>query len=155
MRVMMLLLLLDSMQGRRGESQADDYVVVAVAKVGHNCNFHHHRHRCIHIAHCYYTEIGMNAVYGAEKLCNYYLNCSLKVLRHIQNPNSYLFSLADNKKQFYNSLPSTFTTAQAVELGVNFDFQERRVKDFLNDTVLFKKIKHGTYERRLMDKKEE
>ena len=36
-------------------------VVVAVAKVGHNCNFHHHRHRCIHIAHCYYTEIGMNA----------------------------------------------------------------------------------------------
>lgn len=36
-------------------------VAAAVAKVGHNCNFHHHRHRCIHIAHCYYTEIGMNA----------------------------------------------------------------------------------------------
>ena len=101
------------------------------------------------------TEIGMNAVYGAEKLCNYYLNCSLKVLRHIQNPNSYLFSLADNKKQFYNSLPITFTTAQAVELGVNFDFQERRVKEFLNDTVLFKKIKHGVYERIIIDKKDE
>nr|WP_315186885.1 DUF3987 domain-containing protein [uncultured Flavobacterium sp.] len=101
------------------------------------------------------TEIGMNAVYGAEKLCNYYLNCTLKVLRHIQNPNSYLFSIADNKKQLYNSLPSIFTTAQAVDMGVQFDFQERRVKEFLKDEVLFKKIKHGTYERRLMDKKEE
>lgn len=101
------------------------------------------------------TEIGMNAVYGAEKLCNYYLNCSLKVLRHIQNPNSYLFALTDNKKQFYNSLPRTFTTAQAIDLASHFDFQERRVKEFLNDTMLFKKIKHGVYERIIIDKKDE
>lgn len=100
-------------------------------------------------------EIGLDAVIGAEKLCNYYLNCSLKVLRYIQDPNSYLFSLADNKKQFYNSLPNTFNTAQAVEMGVQFDFQERRVKEFLNDSVLFKKIKHGTYDRRIVNKKEE
>jgi hypothetical protein len=101
------------------------------------------------------TEIGLNAVIGAEKLCNYYLNCSLKVLRYIQNPNSYLYSLADNKKQFYNSLPNTFNTAQALEMGVQFDFQERRVKEFLNDPVLFKRIKHGTYERIIVVKKEE
>ena len=100
------------------------------------------------------TEIGLNAVIGAEKLCNYYLNCSLKVLRYIQNPNSYLYSLADNKKQFYDSLPTRFTTAQAVEMGVPFDFQERRVKEFLNDEVLFKKIKHGTYERKIVKKEE-
>jgi hypothetical protein len=66
-----------------------------------------------------------------------------------------LFSLADNKKQFYNSLPSTFNTAQAVELGNQFDFLERRVKEFLNDPVLFKRIKHGTYEKRIIVKKEE
>jgi hypothetical protein len=101
------------------------------------------------------TEIALNALIGAEKLCNYYLNCSLKVLGYIQNPNSYLYSLADNKKQFYDSLPTRFTTAQAVEMGVQFDFQERRVKEFLNDPVLFKRIKHGTYERRIVDKKEE
>ena len=100
-------------------------------------------------------EIGLDAVIGAEKLCNYYLNCSFKVLRYIQNPNSYLFSLADNKKQFYDSLPTRFNTAQAVEMGIQFDFQERRVKEFLNDSVLFKKIKHGTYERRIVNKKEE
>ncbi len=40
-------------------------VVVAVAKVGHNCNFHHHRPRCIHIAHCYNTEIDLNATANA------------------------------------------------------------------------------------------
>lgn len=101
------------------------------------------------------TEIGLNAVIGAEKLCNYYLNCSLKVLRYIQNPNTYLFSLAENKRQFYNSLPNTFTTAVAVEIGAQYEFLERRVKEFLNDTVLFKKVKHGTYERRIIDKKEE
>lgn len=100
------------------------------------------------------TEIGLNAVIGAEKLCTYYLKCSLKVLRYIQNPNSYLYSLTDNKKQFYDSLPTRFTTAQAVEMGVPFDFQERRVKEFLNDEVLFKKIKHGTYERRIVKKEE-
>jgi hypothetical protein len=77
------------------------------------------------------------------------------VLRYIQNPNSYLYSLADNKKQFYNSLPNTFNTAQALEMGVQFDFQERRVKEFLNDPVLFKRIKHGTYERIIVVKKEE
>ncbi len=101
------------------------------------------------------TEIGLNAVIGAEKLCSYYMNCSLKVLRYIQNPNSYLYSLADNKKQFYNSLPVTFNTAQAVEMGSQFDFLERRVKEFLNDPVLFKRIKHGTYEKRIVVKKEE
>ena len=100
-------------------------------------------------------EIGLDAVIGAEKLCNYYLNCSLKVLSYIQNPNSYLFSLADNKKQFYYSLPNSFNTALAVEMGAQFDFQERRVKEFLNDSILFKKIKHGNYERKIIDKKEE
>ena len=101
------------------------------------------------------AEIGLNAVIGAEKLCNYYLNCSLKVLNYIQNPNSYLNLLADNKKQFYNSLPNRFNTALAVEMGAMFDFQERRVKEFLNDSILFKKIKHGNYERKIIDKKEE
>ena len=100
-------------------------------------------------------EIGLDAVIGAKKLCNYYLNCSLKVLSYIQNPNSYLFSLAENKKQFYNSLPNSFNTALAVEMGAQFDFQERRVKEFLNDSILFKKIKHGNYERKIIDKKEE
>ena len=32
------------------------------------------------------TEIGLNAVIGAEKLCNYYLNCSfLKLSKFLGN----------------------------------------------------------------------
>jgi hypothetical protein len=101
------------------------------------------------------SEIRLNAVIGAEKLCVYYLNCSFKVLKFIQNPNSYLYSLTENKKQFYNSLPNTFTTAQAIEMSVQFDFKERRVKQFLHDSILFKKIKHGKYEKIIIIKKAE
>lgn len=91
--------------------------------------------------------VELEAVKGAEKLCAYFMNCSFKVLKIIQNPAEYLGALADNKRKFYNELKENFTTAEAVKLGLDFEIQERRVKDFLKDTVLFKRIKHGTYEK--------
>ena len=65
----------------------------------------------------------------------------------IQDPAEYLGTLADNKRKFYNQIKESFTTAEAVTLGLDFDIQERRVKEFLKDTVLFKRIKHGFYEK--------
>lgn len=99
-------------------------------------------------------NIGITAVQGAEKLCKYFMNCAFKVLAVIQNPIEYLETLAENKKDFYKTIADKFTTAEAIKLGLNFDFQERRVKDFLNDTVLFKKIKHGTYEKTIKPERE-
>ncbi|MCF7559424.1 DUF3987 domain-containing protein [Sabulilitoribacter multivorans] len=95
------------------------------------------------------TEIGISAVRGANALCKYYLNCAFKVLAKIQNPLNHLNQLPDNKKHFYNELPDKFTTAEAIELGETFDFQERRLKTFLNDHLLFRKIKHGNYEKKI------
>lgn len=92
-------------------------------------------------------SIGIRAVQGAKDLCAYYMNCAFKVLAVIQNPIEYLKTLAENKKRFYYTIPEKFTTAEAIEIGLKFDFLQRRVKDFLNDTVLFKKIKHGNYEK--------
>ena len=94
-------------------------------------------------------EIGIEAVKGANALCKYYLNCAFKILKKIHNPVGRLNQLPDNKKQFYNALANKFTTAEAIELGNKFDFQERRVKEFLNDEYLFKKIKHGSYEKKI------
>lgn len=93
------------------------------------------------------NEIELKAVQGAKDLCVYYMNCAFKVLAVIQNPNEYLQTLTENKRTFYNAIPERFTTAEAIVLGLSFDFLERRVKDFLNDTILFKKIKHGKYEK--------
>lgn len=98
--------------------------------------------------------IGLRAVQGAKDLCTYYMNCAFKVLAVIQNPIEYLQTLAENKRGFYNAIQEKFTTAEAVKLGLSFDFLERRVKEFLNDTVLFKKIKHGTYEKTIKPERE-
>lgn len=95
------------------------------------------------------TEIGIKAVKGADALCKYFMNCAFKVLAKIQNPTDHLNILVDNKKQFYNALQNKFTTAEAIELGKKFDFQERRLKDFLKDPYFFKKIKHGKYEKKI------
>lgn len=89
--------------------------------------------------------IEITAVQGAEKLCAYFMNCSFKVLEAIQNPEEYLNTLTDNKQKFYRELKEQFTTADAITIGLNFDIQDRRVKEFLKDTLLFKRIKHGFY----------
>jgi hypothetical protein len=98
--------------------------------------------------------VELTAVKGAEKLCTYFMNCSFKVLAVIQDPSEYLGTLADNKRRFYHNLKENFTTAESVTLGVNFDIQERRVKEFLKDTVLFKRIKHGFYEKNIKSQQE-
>ena len=95
------------------------------------------------------TEITLNAVKGANALCKYYMNCAFKVLAKIQSPKDYLNQLPDNKKRFYVALQNTLTTGEAVKLGLNFDLKERCVKGFLNDNILFNKIKHGHYERKI------
>lgn len=102
----------------------------------------------------YSDEIQIRAVKGAKDLCNYYMNSSFKVLAILQNPNEYLKTLADNKINFYNEIGNEFTTAVAIEIGKKFDIQERRVKDFIKDTVLFKNTKHGFYEKIIKTKQE-
>lgn len=95
----------------------------------------------------YSNFVELKAVKGAEKLCTYFMKCSFKVLAIIQDPAEYLGTLADNKRRFYHELKESFTTAEAVILGLNFDIQERRVKELLKDTILFKRIKHGFYKK--------
>lgn len=91
--------------------------------------------------------IQLEAVQGAEKLCTYFMNCSFKVLEVIQNKKDYLQTLPEQKQKFYYLLAKKFTTAEAVTIGLNFQFSERSIKTFLTDTILFKKMKHGIYEK--------
>jgi hypothetical protein len=91
------------------------------------------------------TEIEISAVEAAKVLCDYYIACSFKVLAKIQNKENYLLTLPHNKKQLFDELEQSFTTADAVIAGVGLGLLERAVKGFLKDTLLFKRVKHGTY----------
>ena len=96
--------------------------------------------------------IELKAVEGAKKLCNYYLICSFKVLSIIQNPAKYLETFPENKKNLYNTLKYNFTTAEAIEIGNKYGILERQTKSFLKDTILFNRIKHGFYEKKINPK---
>lgn len=89
--------------------------------------------------------VELAAVEGSRLLCDYYLNCALKVLAKIQNKENYLLSLSSEKQALFNSLDNEFTTAEAVEVGAEKGLNEKAVKRLLNDVQLFKKIKHGNY----------
>jgi len=95
------------------------------------------------------NEIEIKAVKGAEELCNYYMNCAFKVLEIIQNPKEYLETLPENKKNFYNRLKNGISTAEAIILGKEYGILERGVKSFLKDTILFTKIRHGLYDKKI------
>jgi hypothetical protein len=91
------------------------------------------------------NEIEMDAVKGADLLCNYFINSAFKVIAKIQNPKNYFDTLPRNKKQLYEALNKTFTTAEALKAGEQFEVKERRIKEFLKDSFLFINVKHGEY----------
>ena len=100
------------------------------------------------------NEIQMHAVLGAKDLCNYYMNCSFKVLSIIQDPKEYLNTLTEDKKGFYYAINDIFKTAEAVTIANGFNIQERRIKEFITDPCLFKNIRHGWYEKIIKTKQE-
>lgn len=92
------------------------------------------------------SAIGINAVEGAIKLCAYFIRTADRV-RNIINNVDPLAELPVNKKHLYSSLPCTFTTSEAVARGMEYGLSERTVKYMLGEKKLFKKIRHGNYEK--------
>ncbi len=99
-------------------------------------------------------EIQIRAVQGAKDLCKYYMNCSFKVLSIIQDPKEYLSTLTEDKKKFYSAINDRFSTGEAVKIAKGFDIQERRIKEFIKDSCLFKNIRHGSYEKNIKTKQD-
>lgn len=92
-------------------------------------------------------EIEIEAVEASKVLCEYYLQCSFKVLEKLQNKANYLLSLPKDKQQLFNELEERFTNSDALEAGLDLGMVDRTIRRFLQDGQLFKKIKHGTYEK--------
>jgi hypothetical protein len=56
--------------------------------------------------------------------------------------------LDTRKKEFYEKLPQTFTTDQAVPIAYNQSFPERTLKRFLGEYQFFEKLEHGKYKKK-------
>ncbi len=56
--------------------------------------------------------------------------------------------LPENKRQFIESLPDTFTTAQAVQVSQSLSLSERTIKYWLADRKLFAHLKTGLYSKK-------
>jgi hypothetical protein len=97
-------------------------------------------------------EIGLNAVKGAERLCEYFTNCAVKVIDTINEPPKPSEDLPQNKFKLYNELSDVeFSTGTAVRLAqkVDINMKERTVKAFLMNRTYFDRIGYGVYKRKL------
>lgn len=93
------------------------------------------------------TEIQIEAVEGAKRLCGYFIRNAFKVFDLIQDKDEYVNSLPKNKQDLYKRLNTEFLTAGAVQGGESLGMKELTVKRFLNDEMIFEKLSHGKYRK--------
>ena len=93
---------------------------------------------------CDKTYIDLLTVERAIRLTEYFKESALSV-QNILNENA----LTCQQQTIVNLLPSSFTTAQAIELAEQNGMKERTFQRFLNDNIgtLFRKEKHGEYSK--------
>ena len=89
--------------------------------------------------------IGMEAVQGALKLVDYFKKTAIKVHSIVSNA-SPLDKLPTDKQTLYIALPDTFTTSEGAQVAESMGMAERTFKRFLNNNVVFLKMKEGEYE---------
>jgi len=95
------------------------------------------------------TSISTESVKGAIMLVEYFKQTALMV-RDIVSSTDPLAGLSEQKKTLYQLLPDEFTTAEGIDLADSMNIlKERAAKKFFQDKQLFKRIKHGKYEKLL------
>ena len=93
---------------------------------------------------CDKTYIDLLTVERAIRLTEYFKESALSV-QNILNENA----LTCQQQTIVNLLPSSFTTAQAIQIAEQNGMKERTFQRFLNDNIgtLFRKEKHGEYSK--------
>lgn len=102
----------------------------------------------MHIMEDYNTNmVSLPAVKAAASLCKYFIANAKQVLDIIENPVK-TDTLPADKQQFYDALPDTFTTAEALDLGNTFKLKETAINIFIARKDLFTWVSHGKYSKR-------
>ncbi|MEA5459859.1 DUF3987 domain-containing protein [Arcicella sp. LKC2W] len=89
-------------------------------------------------------SISAETVDGAIKLGEYFRNSAIAVNKVLNNQ---LDDLPINHKEWYSKLPEKLTTEIALNLGDKFQLSERTIMRFLSNKDIFRKLKHGHYEK--------
>ncbi len=92
------------------------------------------------------SSISEYSILNAIKLTEYFRNTSLKVLRKITNSNP-LDDISALQQKVYSKLPDLFKTKDGVELAEAEGMPLRTFHRFIGNNKLFKKKKHGEYEK--------
>lgn len=95
------------------------------------------------------ASVSVESVAGAIKLVNYFKQTALMVRDIVSNTDP-LAALSEQKRTLYQLLSEEFTTAAGVDLAESMNIlKERAAKKFFQDKQLFRRIKHGKYEKLL------
>lgn len=90
-------------------------------------------------------SITAETVDNAIILTEYFRKTAIRVHSILNEPPSE--KLPELQKTVFNSLPDTFKTSEGLAVAARYDFPERTFMEFLRDKSIFKKIKHGEYEK--------
>jgi len=108
----------------------------------------------LQIMYDYQTDlISLNAVKGAEKLCNYFQNNAMKVMNILQSSDPVIM-FPQNKQNLYNAFPDKFTTAEAIIIGSRVPnkngkcFDEKAIDRFIKNKNLFDWLAQGQYRKK-------
>jgi hypothetical protein len=92
------------------------------------------------------NAINANAVDGAIRLVEYFRNTATRVHGILsQNP---VEGLDKRRRDFYKTIPATFTTDEGLAIAETMDFPERTFKRFLNENTFFERLEHGRYRKK-------
>jgi hypothetical protein len=86
---------------------------------------------------------------GRYRAIRYFLSQTEKAFATVKRPQE-LTSLNTNQMRLYNSLPEAFVTKEAKDIADKLRYPERSLFRFLNESNLFKKTDHGSYEKKAL-----
>jgi len=93
------------------------------------------------------NQISLQAVKAAASLCGYFITNATHIINIIEVPGT-IDALPDDKQKFYDALPKSFTTAEALEIGAGIPLRETAINTFISRPNLFIRISHGKYSKK-------
>jgi hypothetical protein len=93
-------------------------------------------------------EVGQVAFSKSIELIKYFENTAIRVNSVIMRYTDPLINYSMDKKIVYAALPTEFQTNEGIKIATKLNMPKRTFQDFITDDTLFKKIKHGLYEKK-------
>ena len=94
-------------------------------------------------------EVNQIAFSKSVELIKYFENTAMRVNSVIKRYSDPLMSYSMDKKIVYTALPSEFSTNEGIKIAMQLNMPKRTFQDFITDDSLFKRVRHGQYEKML------